>query len=116
MKPTIAARSARILSLLVFAAPSFALASDWYQWRGPEQNGVSREKNLPDKWSPDGGGENVVWKAEDVGGMSSPIVMKGQVFPRTRTGDAPSPDGDVIRGPQTQEALVCVDANTGKVL
>src|SRR5689334_22788819 len=27
-------------------------AEDWYNWRGPEQSGVSREKNLPDKWSP----------------------------------------------------------------
>src|SRR4051812_217976 len=41
----------------------------WYEWRGPEQNGVSREKNLPDKWDPDTR-ENLIWDAP-VGGMSS---------------------------------------------
>src|SRR5687768_11074572 len=44
----------------------------WYQWRGPEQNGVSRETNLPETWDPETG-ENVVWQAP-VGGMSSPVV------------------------------------------
>ena len=32
---------------------------DWPYWRGPEMNGISREKNLPDSWSPDG--ENLIW-------------------------------------------------------
>ena len=113
MKPTIAARHALPLSLVLLLAPAIAFAGDWHRWRGPEQNGVSREKNLPDKWDPDTG-ENVVWKAEKVGGMSSPIVMKGKVYTLTRSGDVPSPDGDVIPGPQTQETLVCLDAETGK--
>ena len=32
------------LSAIIGTAP--ARAGDWYRWRGPEQNGVSREKNL----------------------------------------------------------------------
>jgi outer membrane protein assembly factor BamB len=115
MELTTLLRTGRILSLALLLAPAAALAGDWHQWRGPEQNGVSREKNLPETWDPDSG-ENVVWKTEGVGGMSSPIVMKGKLYTLTRTGDVPSPDGDVIPGPQTQEALVCLDANTGKAL
>ena len=34
---------------------------DWPYWRGPEMNGISREKGLPDTWSPEG--ENVIWKS-----------------------------------------------------
>ena len=56
---------------------------------GPEQDGVSREKNLPEKWSPDG--ENVVWN-NDVGGMSSPIVMNGYLYTFTRVGEVPAGD------------------------
>src|SRR5688572_2614339 len=104
-----------ILSLLCASvlAPVAALGGDWHQWRGPEQNGVSREKNLPETWDPDTG-ENLVWKNK-FGGMSSPIVMKGKVYALTRIGDVEAPE-TVIAGPQTQEALVCVDANTGKIV
>ena len=35
------------------------LAEDWPQWRGPNLNGVSGEKDLPLRWSLT---ENVVWK------------------------------------------------------
>ncbi|MBJ7302954.1 MAG: hypothetical protein JHD26_00785, partial [Gemmataceae bacterium] len=28
------------------------LAVEWSHWRGPTQNGVSTDKNLPEKWSP----------------------------------------------------------------
>ena len=115
MKPTIAVRQSLLLSLCVLLAPALALAGDWHRWRGPEQNGVSREKNLPDKWDPDTG-ENVLWKTQGIGGMSSPIVMKGKLFTLTRSGDVPSPDGDVVPGPQTRETLVCLDAETGKEL
>jgi outer membrane protein assembly factor BamB len=103
-----------VLAGLSTAAP--ALAGDWYQWRGPEQDGVSREKNLPEKWSPDG--DNVIWKA-GVGGMSSPIVMNGCVYAFTRVGEVPAGDGATASldpGPKTQEALTCVDAKTGKIL
>lgn len=103
-----------LAALTAVASP--ALAADWYQWRGPEQDGVSREKNLPEKWSSEG--ENLVWHNE-IGGMSSPIVMNGYLYTFTRVGEVPagnasSPTFDP--GPQTQEALVCVDARTGKMV
>ncbi|HXE54972.1 MAG TPA: PQQ-binding-like beta-propeller repeat protein, partial [Tepidisphaeraceae bacterium] len=103
-----------VIAALCSAGP--VLANDWYQWRGPEQDGVSREKNLPEKWSPDG--EDLAWKAP-VGGMSCPIVMNGRVYSFTRVGEVPAGEGltaTVDPGPKTQEALTCLDAKTGKVL
>ena len=121
MKKTIKASllAAAALGLAAICAP--AQANDWSQWRGPEQNGISRETNLPDKWSlPDKNspGENVAWVA-DVGGMSSPIVMKGKVYTLSRVGEVAAGEGITATldpGPQTQESLVCMDAKTGKVL
>jgi outer membrane protein assembly factor BamB len=54
------------------------LAADWPAWRGPAGNGVSTEKNLPEKWS---AAENVLWKAPLPGvGVSTPAVVGSRVF------------------------------------
>jgi outer membrane protein assembly factor BamB len=106
--------SSWLLAAALSAAP--ALANDWANWRGPEQDGVSREKNLPDKWSPDG--DNLAWSAP-VGGMSCPIVMDGRVYTFTRVGEVPAGEGSTSTldpGPKTREALTCLDEKTGKVL
>src|SRR4026208_1256311 len=102
--------SLRCSLLFLLILSPFAHAGDWYQWRGPEQNGVSRETNLPEKWTPDG--ENVLWTAP-FGGMSSPIVMKGRVYALGRTGEEKR-SGTTVVGPRTQETVVCLDANTGQ--
>jgi hypothetical protein len=47
-------------------------AGDWAHWRGPEQNGISRETNLVDDWSLTDN-KNVLWVSE-IGGRSTPIV------------------------------------------
>ncbi|HEX8913939.1 MAG TPA: PQQ-binding-like beta-propeller repeat protein, partial [Humisphaera sp.] len=97
--------------------PQTARLQGWYQWRGPEQNGVSREKGLPEKWDPDTK-ENLVWAA-DVGGMSSPVIWAGKLYTWTRQNEVPFGEGDtrtLAPGPKTQEALTCVDTATGKVL
>ena len=107
--------AARWIALAVGAvAPLSAFGNDWSQWRGPEQSGISRETDLPEKFDPFSG-ENVAWKNEKVTGMSSPIVMNGQVVhvDARRRGDRTA-RGRTRRswlGPQTQEALVCVDIN-----
>src|SRR4051794_5372346 len=93
--------------------PQTARLPGWYQWRGPEQTGVSREKNLPEKWDPNTG-ENLVWTA-DVGGMSSPVIWNGKLYTFTRAGEVQDV-GNLVPGPKTQEALTCVDINNGKVL
>jgi outer membrane protein assembly factor BamB len=82
-------------------------AADWAHWRGPEQNGVSREKDLPEKWSPDpkDPDNNLVWKAP-YGCRSTPVVMNGRVFLINRVGE----------GVHEQERVMCLDANTGQVI
>ena len=94
--------------------PQTARLPGWYQWRGPEQNGVCREKNLPDKWDPDTG-ENVVWtrrrRRDVVAGRLERQAL--HLDPHRRS---PPAGGNVVPGPKTQEALICVDINTGKVL
>ncbi len=82
-----------------------AEAVDWPVWRGPEQNGVSRETNLIESWDPSG--ENVVWKNDTIGTRSTPIIMRGKLYTLA------SADHDT---PREGERVVCVDANTGKLL
>jgi len=98
------------LGLILFAfapaavpAPRVRSGSDWTDWRGPARNGVSLEKGLPTKWSPKG--ENLVWKAP-YGGRSTPIVMNGRVFVFNSAGE----------GETMQERLMCLNADTGKVI
>lgn len=79
---------------------------DWPHWRGPEMNGISREKNLVDEWNPKGGDDsNLLWKREDLGSRSTPIVMNGMLYTLCR--DKPGT-------PEEGEKVVCVDAATGK--
>ena len=88
-----------------FAAAS--LAGDWIHWRGPEQNGVSREVGLPDNWTLDVNdpNSNLIWKAP-YGCRSTPLVMGGSVF-------IINSDGDGIK---EGERVMAFDAATGKVL
>src|SRR6185295_3299720 len=104
----------QIYAFLIAAITSTGIthAADWVNWRGPEQNGVSREKNLIESFDPDTG-ENMVWKNDAVAGMSSPIVMNGKLYTWTRVGEVKTNNTTIV-GPETRESLVCVDANTGK--
>lgn len=77
--------------------------SDWPDWRGPTRDGISYEKGLPERWSPNG--ENLLWK-QPYGARSAPIVMGNRVFLFNSAGD----------GETTQERVMCFDANTGKIL
>lgn len=53
-------------------------AENWPQWRGPDANGISREKNLPLKWTP---AENVTWKlAMPAWTGATPIIWGEQIF------------------------------------
>jgi len=58
---------------------SQTIAADWPQWRGPERNGSSQEKNLLKSW-PDGGPE-LLWSKEELGsGFSSVSIAKGRLY------------------------------------
>src|SRR5438132_4582328 len=80
---------------------------NWANWRGPLQNGVSLDKDLPDKFStnlkdPEG---NLIWTA-DIGGRTTPIVMNNRVFLINSVGSKDS----------EQERVVCFNADTGATI
>lgn len=78
-------------------------ASDWPEWRGPARDGRSAETGLPSTWSPRG--ENLAWRIP-IGSRSSPVVFGNRVY-------LLQPYGDLAN---TQERLVAIDADSGKVL
>src|SRR5262245_15403840 len=79
-------------------------ASDWTEVRGPNRDGTSAETNLPSRWSP--AGENLAWSLP-FGSRSTPVIRGNRLYLLTTT------DGDLSL---TQERLVAVDVNSGKVL
>ena len=82
------------------SAAAGARADNWPSWRGPNGDGVSREKSIPLKWSPT---ENIRWKAPlPERGNSSPIVWGGKVF----VTQALSASGERL--------LLCFDRATGR--
>ncbi len=89
--------------LALAAAASPAAARDWIHWRGPEQNGVSRETNLPGTFDPKAGAQgNVVWQ-QPYGGRSAPLVMAGKIYLIQGVGE----------GLHEGEQVVCLDEKTG---
>ncbi len=107
----VAAVALGIGSSLYFAGTSLGQKADpldWPNWRGPQQNRISMEKDLPDHWNPEGGPDsNLVWLREDLGSRTSPIVMRGKVYTIVRDKRDTANEG---------EKVVCVDAATGKTI
>src|SRR5580693_6189490 len=91
-----------LFSLTAFGQRRVALG-DWPDQRGPNRDGVSQEKGLPEKWSLSG--ENMLWRAP-YGGRSAPVIMGNRVYVQNPSG----------RGAEEQERVMCLDADTGKVL
>ena len=53
-------------------------AENWPQWRGPQLNGVSAEKGLPAKWTPE---ENIAWKLPMPSRTgATPIIWNNHIF------------------------------------
>jgi outer membrane protein assembly factor BamB len=85
--------------LFSIAALSAAPVQGWLSWRGPEQNGVSRETGLPatlDAAKP-------LWKV-DFPGASTAVVAGGRLYIVGYLGE----------GQDLQEGIGCYDAETGK--
>lgn len=86
--------------------------ADWPEFRGESQNGIISDRPLPLKWSES---ENVRWYQPTKGlGWSSPIIVGEKIFLTT----AVSPDGadDSSLGGSKLLQLVCLDAQSGKIL
>ncbi len=73
----------------------------WLNWRGPEQCGYSRETGLPDHVS----AQDTLWRA-DFPGQSAPVIANGKLYAM----------GYLGQGPDLQEGVTCIDAETGKQL
>jgi outer membrane protein assembly factor BamB len=110
MIPTVSVRCCGWLVAAVLATANLAAAApgDWTYWRGPQMNGVSTEKNLPDEIDPKGGdGSNLLWK-RDIGSRSTPVFLDGRLYMICNDKpDVPEEEG---------EKVVCLDAKTGDTL
>ncbi len=95
------------ISLLSFAslvlAQQIGSVGDWPDWRGPDRNGISSEKGLPEKWSL--AGQDLAWKAP-YGGRSTPVVLGDHLYLENTAG----------KGETEQERVICLNADTGKLL
>ena len=90
----------RFRLLLAITVAATAAAENWPQWRGPNLNGISGEKNLPTRWSPT---ENITWKlAMPQWTGSTPIIWGEHIFLNV------ADSGSLY--------LWCVDRNKGEVL
>jgi outer membrane protein assembly factor BamB len=97
-------RLSRVVALaLLLPAAVVVRGADWPEWRGPARTGTSAETGLPSSWSPSG--ENLAWKA-NYGGRSSPVVVGDHLYLQNTVGS----------GATEQERLVCLNADTGKLL
>ena len=84
-----------IVALTCFSVVS---AADWYQWRGPNRDGISTEKGLMTAWPE--GGPNLAWRNRGLGsGMSSVSIANGRIYSMGKK------DG--------QTHLVCVNLSDG---
>jgi outer membrane protein assembly factor BamB len=83
-------------------------ADNWPEWRGPARDGQSTEKGLPEKWSP--AGEGLAWKVP-IGSRSGPIVVGDRLYMFTTAGSHYA-----LEAPDTQERLICLDVNSGKLI
>jgi outer membrane protein assembly factor BamB len=96
----------RFAQYLLAVSTSFCVTSafsdNWPAWRGADGSGITREKNLPLRWSAT---ENVRWKiALPDRGNSSPVVWGTRIF----IAQALEKEG--------RRTLMCLDRANGKVL
>ncbi len=89
------------LLLAACAADLSAATTGWLSWRGPAQNGNSKETGLPDKIVT----KEALWTA-DFPGQSTPVIADGKLYIVGYLGD----------GPDLQEGVTCFDAETGQKL
>src|SRR3981081_3231144 len=88
-----------ILSITIASltfAQQIGSVGDWPDWRGPDPNGVSREKGLPEKWTL--AGQNLAWKAP-YGGRSTPVILGDHLYLQNTAGS----------GATEQERIVCLN-------
>jgi outer membrane protein assembly factor BamB len=92
--------------LVAIAVP--AIAQDWPDWRGPGQDRHAHDADRLLVTSFDAEtGTNVLWKNDEAGGISTPVILGGRLYTLVR------------HKPGTREEaekVLCLDARTGEKL
>ncbi|MFT5129280.1 MAG: outer membrane protein assembly factor BamB [Rhodothermales bacterium] len=92
-----------VLFLCLAAGMAQAEVEGWLNWRGPDQQGVTQEKNLVGSWTI--GGENHLWDIE-LKGRGTPVIAGDRVYSWGYRGEQK----------ELREVLVCLDAKNGKII
>ena len=71
---------------------------DWYQWRGPNRDGISTEKGWQSTWS--GSGPKKLWTVQVGTGYSTVSVSDGKVF--------------TLGNKNATDTIYCLESETGK--
>ena len=83
---------------VLYSPIASAMGANWPQWRGPDSQGVSPEKNVPAEWT---GTKNVKWKTPLQGrAHSSPIVWGKKIFLTTAI------EGEKVPGAQAMKHTI----------
>ncbi len=85
---------------LIAAAATAATSYDWYRWRGPDLNGISKETGWQASW-PESGPKQL-WKASVGTGFSSFSVSRGRVYTMGNAGET--------------DTVYCLDAQSGQTV
>jgi outer membrane protein assembly factor BamB len=122
-------------------SPELAASDEWFQWRGPNRNGISPDAGLLKEWPKEG--PPLLWTAKDLGsGFSSIVISKGRIFTLGRIDDGehliaidgqtrerlwtlrvsgsdapnstPTVDGELVYALGRDGDLVCAETATGK--
>jgi outer membrane protein assembly factor BamB len=78
-----------------------SVARGWLMWRGPQQNGTSAETDLPDKVD----SAAALWTI-DLAGRGTPVINGNKVYVLGYEGT----------GPDLQQVLRCVEADSGRTV
>jgi len=105
MSSTTRTTTVLLIALLGGATPALR-AADWPDWRGPNQDRHASGSGYVASFDPEQG-TNVLWKNDEAGGISTPVIMGGKLFTLVRHKPGT---------PEEAEKVLCLDAVTGQKL
>ena len=83
---------------------------DWPQWRGPERNGISKERGLLKQWPAEG--PKLLWQVNDIGdGYSTPAVVGTRIYLMSNRGM----ENEFVQALSTQDGKTIWTTRVGNV-